>query len=1064
MHLKVISAGAGSGKTHALTQEMVALLCPGPDGSQAPVRASGLMATTFTTMAAAELEERVRIGLLEKGLTREADELAHAMIGTVHSIGAKLLKRFAFEIGVSPEVEIMAAEDQQRFFNLSLSSVMSPELIDEMDLLSERLGLLKKRPPEDWRKTVKEITEVARTNNFDTDALRRSLAYSLDSFFALLPEPNDTPRENTRSRVDELLRDTIRAIESNVSDTTAATLGALDDLRRTLRLLNEGQTLPWHIWGKMATLGVGAKSRELVTELVEFAKEHDRQPAFRKDISDFITHTFELSVAAIQAYDEFKKKRGLIDYTDMEVLLQRLLDNPSVQAVLREELDLLLVDEFQDTSPIQLQIFLRLSELTQQAIWVGDPKQSIYGFRGAAPELMEAVIKSAAKRESLKKSWRSREELVHSINGLFTKAFCDMPTEMVALEPADKNLAKNEAPGMQTALRYWYFKPDSAGRKPSGDWLELVLAREIKALLASGLPLRTSEVSGTRPIRPCDVAVLCRTNKECQQVANALAAHGIEASVSRSGLLATPEVSLALACLRFLLSPSDSISIAEILRLAEGQPLGDIVGHRLAYLQARSEEKESSHWSVWADERALVGALYNMRRDVREMSPSELLTLTMEKLDLRRLVAAWGKAGQRHANLDELRRLSSQYEDACHRRHDAATWGGLLLWLEELAANEEDFLGEEIGENTVQTLTFHKSKGLEWSVVVCHGLDGKLKNKVFGLSIEQEKKEIDIKNPLAGRLLRYWPYPYADLSKGIALNETVKNLPLYAESNVRALREDSRLLYVALTRARDYLVIPGMEKSSLSMLNRVWHGDEDKPTFHPGDTQCQWLWNGREIPVLSQTIEAPRDYEAALESPDEHSIPYLSARAGSREHMPLMMGMPEQQAVTVRLRNGNTASYGGNAPETDWPMLDAFLAADDPGYPAERRTRIARQVLDLHHEKEWDPEGLVAYSDAFCEFLRERHGQPQRLHRKYPVRISLNGQVLEATVDLVWETAEGSVLVFHSAETVSPSQWAAKALAEAPRIGLAMQRLSNFKPFAAYVHFWQGGGLAELVK
>ena len=101
MNLKIISAGAGSGKTFRLTKELVELLNPNNPNR---VRANGVIATTFTSKAAAELQERVRTKLLEEGLIAEADELTNALIGTVHGLGVKLLKRFAFEAGVSPEV------------------------------------------------------------------------------------------------------------------------------------------------------------------------------------------------------------------------------------------------------------------------------------------------------------------------------------------------------------------------------------------------------------------------------------------------------------------------------------------------------------------------------------------------------------------------------------------------------------------------------------------------------------------------------------------------------------------------------------------------------------------------------------------------------------------------------------------------------------------------------------------------------------------------------------------------------------------------------------------------
>ncbi|MBK7410601.1 MAG: UvrD-helicase domain-containing protein [Saprospirales bacterium] len=108
MNLKIISAGAGSGKTYRLTSEMVSLVAQG-------VRPEGIVATTFTNKAAAELQERVRVRLLEEGYPEQADRLANALIGTVHSLGVKLLQRFAYEAGVSPQVDIIADEDQQLF-------------------------------------------------------------------------------------------------------------------------------------------------------------------------------------------------------------------------------------------------------------------------------------------------------------------------------------------------------------------------------------------------------------------------------------------------------------------------------------------------------------------------------------------------------------------------------------------------------------------------------------------------------------------------------------------------------------------------------------------------------------------------------------------------------------------------------------------------------------------------------------------------------------------------------------------------------------------------------------
>ncbi len=141
---------------------MVALLQNG-------VRPAGIMATTFTKKAAAELQERVRVRLLEAGMPEAANELGEALIGTVHSIGTRLLQRFAFEAGVSPLVEIIADGDEQRLFNESLSQVLTEQRIERMNLLADRLGLTKKSIGDayDWRRDIRNLTDVARANNFD---------------------------------------------------------------------------------------------------------------------------------------------------------------------------------------------------------------------------------------------------------------------------------------------------------------------------------------------------------------------------------------------------------------------------------------------------------------------------------------------------------------------------------------------------------------------------------------------------------------------------------------------------------------------------------------------------------------------------------------------------------------------------------------------------------------------------------------------------------------------------------------------------------------------------------
>ena len=715
MNLKIISAGAGSGKTYRLTQELVQLL-------SGDLRASGIIATTFTTKAAAELQERVRVKLLEEGLTEQANDLTNALIGTVHGLGVKLLKRFAFEAGVSPEVAIIADEDQQVMFNKSLATVLTTERIHKMETFSDRLGL-NKRQRYDWRLEVKKLCDVARANDFSIEVLEKSKSKSFETFQQFLRPVNDQPNDYFSNNLKQHLQKTITGLESN-EDTTKITLTATNTLKALANNLNLKNELNWHEWVKISKLKVGAKSREDVEQLIEFAKEHETHPEFHKDIENFISGIFDIAIEAIKEYDQYKKQRGLIDYIDMEIQVKRLLDDVKVRKVLAEELDLLMVDEFQDTSPIQLEIFLKLSKIAKHSIWVGDPKQSIYGFRGADPKLMQAIIEATGgvKKEDIQEfSWRSREDIVHLTNALFTKAFKDIPDKQIVLKPKRTKLDNPSDPNfkaepleMGDAVIHWHFDFDGEGRMPGRPWTENCIAHALKRTLERETYIFPKGANSKRLLEPGDVAILCRSNYECLEMAEALHRAGLKAAISRNGLLSTAESKIILACLKYILNRSDSLSVAEILLLAAEMDIEDIIENRLDYLELREQKKTNAAWAV---ENPIIEQLNELRNQVIELSSTEILNLVLEELDLRRIIASWGKVQQRMDNIDELRKLALKYEEACNRLHTAASLGGMLLWLNELEKSDQDMQGSGEGRDAVNVMTYHKSKGL--GVALC---------------------------------------------------------------------------------------------------------------------------------------------------------------------------------------------------------------------------------------------------------------------------------------------------------------------------------------------------------
>jgi ATP-dependent helicase/nuclease subunit A len=1031
--ITVISAGAGSGKTYTLTQRMVDML-------QRGVRPEGIVATTFTQKAAAELQDRVRVRLLEQGMTTEANQLGAALIGTVHSIGVKLLQRFAFEIGVSPLVEVIAEGDGQLLFNQSLSQVLSNERIERMNLLADRLGLTKRDfgDPFDWRRPIRQLTDLARANNFGPEVLQLSKQRSWQTFEAMLPPIGDTDEVRWHNRLITSLEQSVAALRAQEADTTKVTRDAAEALQKIANDLRWRGELYWFEWVKISKINPGAKSRELVADLHELARSHDQHPRFRADIRAFGELVFDIAADALDEYERYKKKRGLIDYTDMETYVSHLLRLPEVQKTLATEIDLLLVDEFQDTSPIQLDIFLQLSRLARHSIWVGDPKQSIYGFRGADPALMQAIVEATGgirDENILKKSWRSRPDLVECANAIFTRAFDRMPREQVVLEPAwHPQTGQDIGP----ALVHWHFQPAEDARRPHGaPWTENCVASQIRDFLIEKTPIFNKKRNATQPAQAGDVAVLCRDNKACQSIADALHRVGIKASIARAGLLHTPEIRLVVAYLRLLVNPNDRLSQAEI-RLISGDTT----------LEALLHEPADAAW---------VSPL--LRIAYEGLSAAEIVQQLVAELDLRRLVARLGYPAQRLDNLECLRRYALEYESACDRIHSAATVGGFLLWLDQLAENQQDMQGSGESPDAVRVLTYHRSKGLEYPVTVLFNLDQRLRESVWGFNLIPDRAP-DLDDILGGRWIRYWVSPYADQEKGTRLTETLQASEAFAVATRQALDEEARLLYVGITRARDYLVLPTTGRGT-AWLNRVFsHGNADTPTLDPeSDETPFYTADQRVLTCTLRSVILPKDLEET--APEANSTAFHPASVGRNQHRayridPLLPpnGSSALQPLGEPLAFATWLEYRGEYQPALGTCLRDVLTAQIGELPTDRlNALIIKQLNTRSLDESLSSVRVAVHVASFFSFLK-KHFNPQKIHYAVPLRYESAGQILELQADLLLDLADGSRVVLHLVPFAEGmKKWRSAALAVGSPLAWVQHILRTERPDAA-VQVW----------
>ncbi|MEA3290943.1 MAG: UvrD-helicase domain-containing protein, partial [Pseudomonadota bacterium] len=402
-NIRFISAGAGSGKTYRLTQELNRLLGEGG------VRPSGVIATTFTRLAANELRERVTQELAGSGQISSANQMGQALIGTVNAVCAELLVRFAFEAGLSPDQKVLEEADAMQLFGEAVESALGEHTgrIRRMNELAHRLQKTDRQKNPVWQKDVQEIVAQARANDMSPEQLRAWGRESADSLLAFFPPP--TQRELDA----ELLRAVAQVIDAidTDEDTTKATRAYVSLLDNARRLLGQSR-LPWSDWVKLSKTSPAKKSKSQAEAVRLVAGDSEKHPRLQAETREFSAEVFAIAADSLQAYQDLKVRQGIMDFVDQEQRLYHLLDHPHVSGTLKEELQLLLVDEFQDTSPIQLALFVKLAALADRVIWVGDLKQAIYGFRGSDPALMQAVLEKVVAdgggTDVLPYSWRSR--------------------------------------------------------------------------------------------------------------------------------------------------------------------------------------------------------------------------------------------------------------------------------------------------------------------------------------------------------------------------------------------------------------------------------------------------------------------------------------------------------------------------------------------------------------------------------------------------------------------------------------------------------------------------------
>jgi superfamily I DNA/RNA helicase len=640
-NIQAVTAAAGAGKTTRIVNDIAHEVQGRPPEE--------ILATTFTIKAADELVLRARAELFRRGDGEAAARLLGARFGTVNAVCGQIVAEFALDLGRSPSTAVIGAANESLVFSIAADATIGAKA-PVLNRLADLFGYNDPHPPgaeaPDWRRNVRSLLTLARANGIAAADLAASADRSVETYLDLLPPP--APDGGALDSALAAALAAAMAVRPATASATAAT--HLPALRAAHQRMSRGEPVAWSAWARLTKASCaptkdGQAYQAALAEVVAAAARHADHPRLRADSEAFIREVFACAAEALEAYQAHKAERGLVDFTDQEALALDVLRDPVLAARLRERVGRVFIDEFQDSSPLQLAVFTALAEIVDVSTWVGDPKQAIYGFRGADTELTQAAFAGAAEQAAagtsdvLSTSWRSRPGIVRFANAAFMPAFGRMG--LPAAQHAFSGAARSDL-GFDREPFGWWPLAGKVGQQATA------LAEGVRRAVENGESWLVEGAPGEhRPLSVGDIAVLCRSNTDVARFATALSRAGLPVAVERLGLARTPHVELALAACRWTADGTDRLALAELTRFFADDPDSD------AWLVAAAAEDPDSALRAAVP---VTDALEGLRGQILNLTPAELLDAVLALPALMTRVEQWGDHAIRLDDLEAMGR------------------------------------------------------------------------------------------------------------------------------------------------------------------------------------------------------------------------------------------------------------------------------------------------------------------------------------------------------------------------------------------------------------------------
>jgi len=858
----VVTAGPGAGKTRVLVERVLRIL----EGGLANMEE--IVAITFTNKAANEMKTKIRLALRE--LARRAPsrrwheamrQLETAAISTIHGFCARLLRAHPVEAQVDPEFTILD-EFRSRVLLLRAVEEVIEENLEAEDVVIGRLVIGYSR-----RGLIEAIADLY--------MMVRALGMHREQVIALTERARRTSADY-RAAV-ERLEEIVRRLEAfpKPTERMAAQIAAFVHAYRLygplLRLEPRIEDAPVLEECLRALRDARVEKRGRMSELaaaVEACLEEIELTFYDASAGEVIAALDRLLQRVDERYMAFKREVVGLDYEDLQWKAREVLrTHPAIADSLRREIKFLLVDEFQDTNALQKEIIdlLRGGGDRPQLFIVGDAKQSIYNFRGAAVEVFlraqRELQEHGGAHIELERNFRSTAGLVRFFNAFFARlmrveegAWSAERLEALGRTPFLESVAQRDGNVAAPIELLLEIGPHVRTAEDARRWEAQRLAERIARMVREGERLVGEEMGDgrerVRAVRYGDVALLFRAMTDVKVYERALRERGIPYYVlAGRGFYEREEIRDLLSLLQFLENTTDELALVAALR----SPLFGLSDETLFWLRQAAEASDEGWldphplltslrhhervWGIAAEERPRVARAAEVLAHLLHLRDRlSLVELLQEILALTQFDAIQATAfdgHQRVANIRKLIELARGFEAS--GPHALSDFTAFVQQFAEMAEESEAQVTTETAD-AVRLMTVHKAKGLEFPVVIIPDLGRPFRRDAPPLIFDRAAG-IGMKVPdHRGRLHETW-----------SRRRVLEVLQL------REYFEHQRVLFVAMTRARDYLILSG----AAEQLGVREKGAEAAP-FLLGASWLEWIVR---VLGLSDVETLPEEYE-----------------------------------------------------------------------------------------------------------------------------------------------------------------------------------------------------------